>query len=106
MKRGGGGEVVLKSLVADGFKSTSEWLVVDSFDDPAVAKWLKPVLPLEDEMEFLFGEHQVVFKKVNRDRIQVFLDGKEVSPVIESDNRTSRTEAGTEMLNCSECQIK
>ena len=82
--------VLLKSLAPAGFEPNANWLVVDSFDDPAVAEWLQPVLPEEDEMQFLFGDHEVVFKEINRDRIQVFLDGKAVSPIIESDSQTTQ----------------
>lgn len=106
LQQTGAKAVLLKSLVPDGFKLNANWLVVDSFDDPAVQKVLKPVLPSEDEMQFLFGEHQVVFKKINRDRIQIFLDGKSVSPVIESNSQTSLGAEKEELLRCEDCLMQ
>jgi len=104
LQKTGAKAVLLKSLVPDGFKPNSRWLIVDSFDDPAVQKWLKPFLSPEDEMQFLFGDYEVVFKKVDRDRIRVFLDGKPVSPVVVSESRTSLGEGGKEILRCEDCQ--
>jgi len=104
LQKTGAKAVLLKSLVPDGFKPNSRWIIVDSFDDPKVQKLLKPVLPPNDEMQYIFGDHKVVFKKINRDRIQVFLNGKPASPIIKSNSKTSLSKKGTELLKCEKCQ--
>lgn len=97
LQKTGARAVILKSLLPAGYKPNKSWLVVDSFEDPRVAKWVEPILPPEDEMQFLFGEHEVVFKKINRDRIQVFLNGNAVSPIIQSNSQTSLSADGKEI---------
>lgn len=79
IERTGAKAVLLKSLAPAGFESNDNWLVVDSFDDPAVSEWMQPILPKEDELQFLFGAYEVVFKEISRDRIQVYVDGQAVS---------------------------
>ena len=82
LERTGAKAVLLKSLAPAGFESNDNWLVVDSFDDPAVSEWMQPILPKEDELQFLFGAYEVVFKEIGRDRIQVYVDGQAVSEVL------------------------
>jgi hypothetical protein len=102
VEKSGATAILLSSLAPDGFESSSRFFTVDSFEDPRVQAALKPVLPPEDEMQFLFGATEVVFRKIDRDRIQVFVDGKAVSPVIESDSCTSLGPDGTELIGCED----
>jgi len=81
VKKTGATAVMLESLAPEGFKSTASFFTVPSFADPKVESVLKPVLPPKDEMQFLFGSHQVVFKKIDLNRIQVFLDGESKGPL-------------------------
>ncbi|MCF7863241.1 MAG: hypothetical protein K9L89_00445 [Kiritimatiellales bacterium] len=89
VERTGATAVMLKSLAPDGFKSSTRFFTVDSFKDPRVHDVLKPLLPPADEMQFLFGKYQIIFKEIDRDRIQVFLDGKPVSPIIKPNTNAS-----------------
>jgi hypothetical protein len=93
--------ILLSSLAPAGFTSSERFFTVETFDDPRVQQALAPVLPPEDEMQFLFGKHEVVAKKIDRDRIQMFVDGQAVSPIVESDSHTSLLN-GRELIGCED----
>lgn len=104
VEKSGATAIMLRSLAPSGFEPSDRFFMTDSFYDPRVSKALVPVLPPEDEMQFLFGEHEVVAKKIDRDRIQMFVDGKAVSPVVKSDSKTSLQD-GKELIGCEDLGI-
>jgi len=72
------------------------WIVTERFDDPALRKEVAPFLSPEDEMQYLFGEHQLVFRKITDDQITVLLDGKVVhQPPAEAVSRPVTWSKGT-----------
>lgn len=106
VKKTGATAIMLRSLAPEGFKSSAHFFTVDSFDDPQVKKVLSPVLPPEDEMQFVFGDNQVNLKKIDRDRIRVFLNGKPVSPIIESNSQVSIGPDGRELMGWEDLNQK
>jgi hypothetical protein len=96
--------IVLKSLAPQGFEPSANFFTVETFDDPRVKAVLAPVLPPEDEMQFLFGDHQLVAKKIDRDRVQIVLDGVAVSPVMTPESHISVGKDGRELIGCEQCE--
>lgn len=62
--------------------SRGEWIVTDDFLDTKVLDAVETCLPPEDQMQYIFGRHNLVLKRIDGDnnRIKVLLDGKEVGP--------------------------
>lgn len=64
-----------------------QWIITDNFLHQTVRSAVQPVLPAEDEMVYRFGEHRLVFRNVDNDRVMVELNGKVVSPVVETPSK-------------------
>ncbi len=64
------------------------WITVDSFDHDSVRERVSPYLSKQNEMNYRFNGHEVVFRKIDRDQIQAFLNGTPVSEVVAPSRRS------------------
>jgi hypothetical protein len=73
------------------------WIVTPDFLQPAVRQALAPHLPPEDEMRWRFGSHEVVFRRVDDNAVQVWLDGQPAGPRPAASTRVPRNAKRTLM---------
>jgi hypothetical protein len=63
-----------RELAVDDGKG--RWIVCREFLGPVVGGALQPFLGPADEMQFQFGDHELVIRNVDNDRVSIWLDGK------------------------------
>ncbi|MBC2594001.1 hypothetical protein H5P28_06975 [Ruficoccus amylovorans] len=65
--------------VYDQRSGKGRWLVTRDFTVPEVREAVKPWLPADDEMRYQFGEHRVIVRGLNKEQVQVEVDGQVVA---------------------------
>jgi len=64
------------TFIIDDGKKGGKWIVTDNVLDEKVREQVKPYLGNNDEMRYVFGENQVLFKLEDADTISVSINGE------------------------------